>query len=116
MTPARWRLARQASQGFFLVLFFVLIFWTFHPPRSPIPVELFLRLDPLANVSSAIAARDLSLSLLWALPVVLLTLALGRVFCGWICPMGTLLDVFRLRTPVARGRGPRGGPAPARRG
>ena len=28
-----------------------------------------------------------------ALVVVVLTLVLGRVFCGWVCPLGTLIDL-----------------------
>ena len=36
-----------------------------------------------------------------------LTLALGRVWCGWLCPLGTLLDLF----PLRRWRGKRAAPA-----
>jgi len=32
--------------------------------------------------------------LAWSLGVVLLTLVFGRVFCGWICPFGTLHHFF----------------------
>jgi polyferredoxin len=39
--------------------------------------------------------------------VVLLTLVFGRAWCGWLCPLGTTLDLFPLRS----GRGAR--PAPA---
>jgi len=30
--------------------------------------------------------------LIFGLPVVILTIAAGRFFCGWICPLGTTLD------------------------
>jgi ferredoxin-type protein NapH len=50
--------------------------------------------DPLAVLESASASRSLP----WVLLAGLLlpaagTLLLGRVFCGWICPMGLVFDV-----------------------
>ncbi|MGB9797102.1 MAG: 4Fe-4S binding protein [bacterium] len=55
---------------------------------------LFLRLDPLAFFAN-LSARSLPVLLFPALILLLLTLLLGRFFCGWICPWGTLLDIFR---------------------
>ena len=37
-----------------------------------------------------IASHALYRGLLWSLVILLPTLFLGRFFCGWICPMGTL--------------------------
>jgi ferredoxin len=36
----------------------------------------------------------------------MLTLALGRVWCGWLCPLGTTLDLFPLRRRRNKGEGP----------
>ena len=68
---------RRLSQGLFFVLF--LLF-----------ADTFLRADPLAALSSALATRSLYKGLLWSLAVILPTVFLGRVFCGWVCPLGTL--------------------------
>jgi polyferredoxin len=38
------------------------------------------------------ARRIIWVSLIYALPIVLLTVLAGRFFCGWICPLGTALD------------------------
>ncbi len=90
----------------------------FVPPASPflgMPSALsFFGLefiDPLA-VLGVLLARGPSLTLLWAaLPALLLVLALGRFFCGWLCPYlpvlaasnaaRWLLTRFGLRPPDA---------------
>jgi polyferredoxin len=58
--------------------------------RLDYPVRFFFELDPLAALSNALASRALYRGLLWALVIVVPTLFLGRFFCGWICPMGTI--------------------------
>ena len=55
----------------------------------------FFLLDPLAALASTIAARALISSMIMALFTVVITLMWGRVWCGWICPLGTLLDWIR---------------------
>ena len=59
-----------------------------------VPVEFFLWLDPLVGISAAVAARVLVGALVGAAAVILLCILMPRVFCGWICPMGTLIDAF----------------------
>jgi MauM/NapG family ferredoxin protein len=56
--------------------------------------NLPLRLDPLAVFSSFLASRQFLTGSALALITILLTLLAGRVWCGWLCPMGTLLDLF----------------------
>jgi MauM/NapG family ferredoxin protein len=88
---------RRAVQAVALLLFLYLATSARYPLQSPLPVDLFLRLDPLAQISSSLAARELSPHLLWALPLLVATALIGRFFCGWLCPMGTTLDLMRLR-------------------
>ncbi len=50
--------------------------------------------DPLAGAETIVSSRSFYRPLLASLLLpVLATLILGRVFCGWICPMNTLLEV-----------------------
>jgi len=51
---------------------------------------MFFVLDPLIAISNALATHALYRGLAWSLLILLPTLFLGRFFCGWICPMGTL--------------------------
>jgi MauM/NapG family ferredoxin protein len=59
--------------------------------------DLPIRLDPLTALSSLVAGRTLIPGVGLALIIVVLTLVVGRVWCGWLCPLGTLLDWFSLR-------------------
>jgi polyferredoxin/Pyruvate/2-oxoacid:ferredoxin oxidoreductase delta subunit len=90
---------RRLSQILFLGLFLVLLCKTdfhgsFQPhgleSRLPYPVRAFLEADPLIAIANALATRALYRGLLWSLAILIPTLFLGRFFCGWICPLGTL--------------------------
>ena len=59
------------------------------------PVRLFFQLDPLVALTNALAGHALYRGLLWSLVILIPTLFLGRFFCGWICPMGTLQHCVR---------------------
>jgi len=50
----------------------------------------FFKADPLAALTSALAGRSLHWDLLWPLIVLIPTFVLGRFFCGWICPFGSV--------------------------
>ena len=64
-----------------------------------LPADLFFRLDPLTGIAGMIAARQIVPALLIGAALMLVvTLLLGRVWCGWLCPLGTVLDV----TPARR--------------
>jgi ferredoxin-type protein NapH len=50
--------------------------------------------DPLAGAEAIVSSRSFYKPMLWSLLIpVAVTLLCGRVFCGWICPMNTLLEV-----------------------
>lgn len=51
-------------------------------------------LDPLLQISYLLSGRTFLLASSLALIVLVLSLIFGRVWCGWICPMGTTLDVL----------------------
>lgn len=59
-----------------------------------IPPDFFLRTSPLIGAAAMVASRTIIDECLVAGGVVaLLTLLLGRVYCGWFCPFGTLIDI-----------------------
>jgi polyferredoxin len=57
-----------------------------------IPENFFLRLDPLILIGTSLAMGGLAASYIPALIVLASGPFLGRAFCGYVCPMGTILD------------------------
>jgi polyferredoxin/formate hydrogenlyase subunit 6/NADH:ubiquinone oxidoreductase subunit I len=97
------RLARQVVQIACFLFAFVL-FFSAARGRPLLPwADIFFRLDPLSGLAGMVAARAWIPRLAWGLVILGLTLLLGRVWCGWICPLGSLLEWVRL--PGARKRG-----------
>ncbi|GBE15328.1 MAG TPA: 4Fe-4S binding protein [Proteobacteria bacterium] len=104
------RRTRILSQWVF-GLFFVYLFMNTRYLGADVisyPVNAFFRLDPLAGIGSIIAGRK-AIWFFWPLLILLPAVALfGRFFCGWICPMGSMLDLFGRRSrnmsPAPEGR------------
>jgi polyferredoxin len=92
-----WKQLRRLCQIFCLVFFLVLFRLTDYGGSDTIPyaVNIFFRIDPLVGACVTLAKMSV-LYVLWpSLVLVALTLVLGRFFCGWVCPMGTLIDMGR---------------------
>jgi hypothetical protein len=83
--------------------------WAFHetePGRWPshyadnlankevMPADFFLIIDPLVSISTAIASRSWVWSLVCAGVILVVCVLIPRGFCGYICPLGTLIDLF----------------------
>lgn len=59
-------------------------------PTISAPVGFFLEMDPLVALFTIVATHSLYRNLIWAIFLIIATLFLGRFYCGWICPMGTI--------------------------
>jgi polyferredoxin/ferredoxin len=90
----RWIRFRQVVQYGALLLFLALFASTLMGELQVVPVNLFSRLNPLQAVAAMIGGRELILLYLPALLTVVATLLFGRVWCGWICPFGAILELF----------------------
>jgi ferredoxin len=89
----------RICQLIFLALFLLLFVQTEYRGRDEISaaVNAFFRVDPLVLFSYLLATKSWSWLLLPALLMVVATLLLGRFFCGWICPLGTILDLVTVK-------------------
>jgi MauM/NapG family ferredoxin protein len=99
------RLARRIYQGFFLALFLAALMLMTAEGIHRLPVTWLFHLDPLSALVSLLASWSLTAALVWSLAIVALTVLAGRAFCGWICPLGTVLQLASWLTRRIR-RGP----------
>jgi polyferredoxin len=67
------------------------------------PVTFFFQIDPLVAISSLFAGQTLIKGFLWAVAVVVLTISLGRVFCGFLCPLGSIHHAVGTIRPALKG-------------
>jgi MauM/NapG family ferredoxin protein len=90
-----WQVIRTGSQVLFTLLFFFLLLRTGQTATSSFRFsDVFFYFDPLLFLLNIISTHQiLSIFSLSLIPV-LLTLVLGRFFCGWICPMGAIQQFF----------------------
>ncbi|MFH0781395.1 MAG: 4Fe-4S binding protein [Pseudomonadota bacterium] len=98
-------LLRCLNQVLFLLLFLVLFLKTDYngTDHLDVAVNLLFRLDPFVAACVMLGVQALVALLLPSFIVLLLSVIFGRGFCGWLCPMGSLLDLAGKIVP-ARGR------------
>ncbi|MCJ7796289.1 MAG: 4Fe-4S binding protein, partial [Thermoleophilia bacterium] len=83
---------RRRIQVAFLVLFYVLLTLTVWP-LGRVFLGAFLVADPLIALNS-IVGGVVRWEMLFAALVLGLPLFLGRMFCGYVCPFGTLVELL----------------------
>lgn len=89
------QILRILSQTAFFILFIYLLFGTRFPGEDYIGrVEVFFHFDPLLAVATLIASRTFFVSFVFAALTIVLTFILGRVACGWVCPLGSIHQFF----------------------
>lgn len=86
----RARHLRIAVQGLFLVAFVALI-WALGSSRVPgSAASVLLVLDPMTSAGTMLADWTVPRWVWLGLIVLIATAFLGRFFCGWVCPLGSL--------------------------
>jgi polyferredoxin len=92
-----WITFRKTIQYIALILITVLIISIRSTSWPASLVDLPLRLDPLLVLANMLAARIILAGSLLAIITIIVTIVFGRVWCGWICPLGTILDLFKVK-------------------
>jgi MauM/NapG family ferredoxin protein len=101
-----WIRVRKAVQIAALIIFLFFMVATRSGFPRPALANLPMRLDPFLAISNLLSARVLLPGLALALSVLVLTVVFGRAWCGWLCPLGTVFDLFPKREITRRNPGP----------
>ncbi len=95
------RVLRRICQAALFVLFLFLLLETRGVYNAdtdeflaPGPVSATVKLSPLVAVAGSMTARRVVPSVAFGLVVLALTVLVGRAFCGWACPLGSLIDFW----------------------
>ncbi len=83
---------RRLTQSLFLLLFLgLLVAASLRTGEAARPLlKLFFLFDPLLLLATWLSAHGAPAALLCSLGLVAVTLLVGRVFCGWACPLGAI--------------------------
>ncbi|MFW6414893.1 MAG: 4Fe-4S binding protein [Thermodesulfobacteriota bacterium] len=84
---------QRCIQLLMLALFFVLLLLTASPLPQALPLNAFFQMDPLLFLGVWFSTGTLMPGIAVILTIVFFTLLIGRFFCGYICPLGTTLDL-----------------------
>ena len=95
--PVVWSRIRRIAQVIFLLGWLVLWVSTAGLVLDARLLHLPAKIDPLLALAQSIASRTLTVEMLLSLIVIIITVLFGRVWCGWICPVGTTLDLFSFK-------------------
>lgn len=118
MTIRCVRNIRRISQ----ILFFLIFFWLILKTNFdiglqalktadimlPYPVSIALEFDPLTALGTLLSSGTIYKGLLWSLLILIPTIFMGRFFCGWICPLGSLnhwISEIPSQRPGRKGKG-----------
>lgn len=100
----RWVAARKITQALSLLAFTIAIIAT-GLNRAPYDLSnVPIRLSPLAMLAGLLSSRTFLTGMTISLILLLATLLLGRAWCGWLCPLGTVLDIFKFRSSNSKTR------------
>ncbi len=96
--PNRWRSAIKTLRVYFQTFFFLAFIASFfailaYPAAYHFDARWLLRINPLPGLLSFIASRSIIVEYaVLTIIVVAVTAVFGRLFCGFFCPLGSLID------------------------
>ena len=82
------------SQILFFFLFLFLIMAAKYPANKSIPYNAIVRFNPLTQILLIFHRATEHTSIALVVSIIVFLLIIARGFCGWMCPVGTGLDII----------------------
>jgi len=92
-----WRTLRTTAQWAILLIFLAIFLRTLNGDWPAEVSRLPIHLDPLATLAAILSSGTFVSGAALMFVTIGLTLVFGRAWCGWICPLGTVLDLAAFR-------------------
>jgi MauM/NapG family ferredoxin protein len=92
-----WVTTRKVVQAVALMVFVLLFIQSRRDGWPGDWVNIPLRLDPLTTLAYLLSSKAFLVGSSLAIITLLLTLVVGRAWCGWLCPLGAILDLISPR-------------------
>jgi len=83
---------RRTSQIFFLAAVVYILWSASYPLRGFLKPDIIFKLDPLDMLSAMVSERVIMPGILLSIVMLAAGMIAGRFFCGWVCPLGTMID------------------------
>lgn len=105
----RWVLWRRVTAGVFLSLLMLARFewfpWFRGTTSGTMLLDMIPFVDPLAAVELLVASRSITTTVVIGAGIlILVSVLLGPIFCGFVCPLGLMLDLNQTLRRVFRSR------------
>lgn len=100
---SQWIVVRKMIQYIALFSFIFLFLINRQDTPGNNLIGHFLRFDPLLSLTTTISSRTFQvITAIELILALILAVLAGRAWCGWLCPMGTILDFFSFKQTAAK--------------
>jgi MauM/NapG family ferredoxin protein len=101
-----WVTGRKSVQAVSLAVFLLTLVCSKSPSFPVLLTDSLVHISPLAMFAELLSSKVFLTGSTLALVILLSSFFVGRAWCGWLCPLGTVLDIFHFQGSKTRNECP----------